>query len=124
MVVFLRDAVGSAIKSGQQPIDPPPNWKSKNVKYWILKKEENYKIAYDIDDEKGEYYVGNSTTQLEQFVGKQVRIQGDFPKTWYENEAKQQCIMGKCHDIFHPKFWEAQDQRTTVINITSVEEVK
>lgn len=43
-----------------------------------------------------EILVGRSEQELESFMGKQVRIKGDF------DSSSQQCIQNKCENIFGP----------------------
>lgn len=108
------------------PPSAPPNWDSPSAMYIIKKEHENYLIHYNIGGEEGDYFVGNSKIDLSNYVGKKAVIKGNFPKNFSEmmsNISNTQCIQDRCHNIFNPKFWEGQNQNTSVINIDEISEV-
>ncbi len=69
------------------------------AQYRIEKSENNvYTIAYkdNSQDIKG-VMIGNSKINLDQFIGKNVQIKGEF-----KNRKDTQCIAGKCQYIYGP----------------------
>lgn len=65
----------------------------------------------DLKMNNGSMYIGNSKVELDPYLGKSLRIQGSFRKTY----TNTQCISGKCHQIFtDPKI------KAAVIDIKSI----
>lgn len=109
--------------SSQKPASPPP-WDHKDIRYTIEKREENYLVRYTLGAITGAYYIGNSAIDLAPYVGKTVKIKGDFPKNAFDNETNEQCIKGTCHPIFTPRFWTAEHQVTPVVHIFALDEIE
>ncbi len=119
-ILFVVAFAYGLSKSTSEPPAPPPNWNSSNSSYKIVKEGKHYLVAYTIDGNSGKYYVGNSKVNLENYVNKNVKINGSFPQTWTDNTTNTQCVAGNCHKIFEPKFWQGQNPETSVIHIDTV----
>lgn len=126
VLLFVGMFTYGLANSTSLPPAPPPNWDSPSTVYTIKKEHENYLIHYVIEEEEGDYFIGNSKIDLANFIDKKVIIKGNFPKNFSDmmsNISNTQCIQDICHKIFNPKFWEEQNQNTSVVNIDNVQEI-
>lgn len=113
---------GVATSSVNSPKFPPP-LNDPNTEYRIVKEGENYLIEYRKKGETLREYVGTSKVDLAKYVNKKVKIEGENPiepGATLPATSNTQCIAGKCRDIFHPKFWESENQSAVIVNINSI----
>lgn len=123
ILLFVGVFIYGLAKSTSLPPSAPPNWDNPTAVYTIKKEHENYLIHAVIEGEEGDYFVGNSKIDLANFIDKKVIIKGNFPKNFSDMISNTQCIQDVCHKIFNPKFWEEQNQNTSVINIDDIQEI-
>jgi hypothetical protein len=121
IAIFLISYFFMKTIPSQTNIKPPPNWKDKNIQLTVIKRNNNFLIAYSLHDVIGDYYVGQSAVQLEPFINKRVKIEGDFPANAFDNETNTQCISNTCHQIFLPKPWENKNQTASTIHISAIQ---
>lgn len=110
---------GNIRLTSPEPPPPPPNFSDPQGALFLDKKGDNYWITYRLNGEESKYPVGKSETALDQYVGKQVKIDGDFPESALSNWSKVQCIKDKCHKI--EVLWWGQEVNYSVINIKSIQ---
>jgi hypothetical protein len=110
---FLGVHVFVSFSSRSQPPSPPP-LDNLEADYFIRKDGENFMISYkDADREACCIMVGSSPFNLDEYVGKKVKIKGTYLRDQHGNykPSEIQCIAGKCHMMF------GKNRDANVVNI-------
>jgi len=123
LVISIIIIYGFLTSSSEKPSDPP-NWDNKNITYKIIKEKENYLIEYKLENISGKYFVGNSSIELDSYLNRKVKIIGNFPKKYNDNESSTQCINDKCHSIFRKSIFLSPNMTTSTIDINQIELIK
>lgn len=114
-LTFIAYFIYGLIKSTSNHPKNHPNWSNPDISYKILKINNNFLVEYNINEEKGTYFIGSSKIDLTNYINHKVNIKGYFPKNYSDNETGTQCIGNSCHKIFN--LWWHQKATTSTINI-------
>jgi hypothetical protein len=109
-VVVLMIIINWTVTLGQTPLSselmPPFPLDHPEATYTIDLQDGNYVVKYQYGSRRGVMMVGESLVELEPYLGKEVKIDGRFPRSisdYSSFEAKQQCIAGRCKPLFPSK---------------------